>query len=84
MIATKGADCALGNVGGAAQYPNVEKVLFKQESYDLIFRKSLEDSTEIQTLLQILGSTPFQQMIAGMGEYDVSQMGMKIQISKKK
>ena len=84
VIATKGADCALGNAGGAAQYPNVEKVLFKQESYDLIFRKSLEDSTEIQTLLQILRSTPFQQMIAGMGEYDVSQMGIEILISKKK
>jgi putative molybdopterin biosynthesis protein len=78
IISRGGADCAIGAESAAVQFKNVSRVFLRNESYDIVFRKSDEKSLEMQSIIKILQSKNFREEVGSMGGYDVTGMGDRI------
>lgn len=74
-VARGEADVGLGIEKAAMQVQNVEFIPLQKERYDLVMLRHDLDKPHFQALLSILRSSAFRNEIAGMGGYDVSQMG---------
>lgn len=74
-VARGEADVGVGIEKAAMQVQNVEFIPLQKERYDLVLLRHDLDKPQFQTLLSILRSPDFRKEIAGMGGYDVSQMG---------
>lgn len=74
-IARGEADVGVGIEKAALQVPEVDFVPLQKERYDLIVRKEALYSPQVQAVLTILNSASFHNEVAGMGGYDLSQMG---------
>ena len=74
-VARGEADVGVGIEKAAMQVKNVEFIPLQKERYDLVLLRHELDKPHFQLLLSILRSAAFRKEIAGMGGYDVSQMG---------
>jgi len=74
-VAQGDADVGLGIEKAAMQVENVEFIPLQKERYDLVLLRQDLDKPQFQGLLAILRSPEYRKEIAGMGGYDVSQMG---------
>ena len=74
-VARGEADVGVGIEKAAMQVKNVEFIPLQKERYDLVLLRHDLDKPHFQLLLSILRSSAFRKEIAGMGGYDVSQMG---------
>lgn len=74
-VARGEADVGLGIEKAATQVHDVEFIPLKKERYDMVIRKDDLEKPHFQALLAVLQSTAFRNEVAGMGGYDVSQMG---------
>jgi putative molybdopterin biosynthesis protein len=74
-VARGEADVGLGIEKAAMQVQNVEFIPLQKERYDLVMLRHDLDKPHFKSLLSILRSPAFRNEIAGMGGYDVSQMG---------
>ena len=69
------ADVAVGIEKIARQVDNIDFIQMKKERYDLVVKKELMQSPEMQTLMNIIRSEAFRQEFANIGGYDTSDMG---------
>lgn len=69
------ADVAIGNEKIARQVDNIEFIPLQKERYDLVLRKEDLNSSEIQTMLNIIRSDAFRNEFGNIGGYDTSDMG---------
>jgi putative molybdopterin biosynthesis protein len=74
-VARGEADVGLGIEKAAMQVQNVEFIPLQKERYDLVMLRHDLEKPHFQALISILRSPIFRNEIAGMGGYDVSQMG---------
>lgn len=69
------ADVAVGSEKIARQVDNIDFVPLKKERYDLVIKKEDLQTFEIQTMLNIIRSSAFQNEFANIGGYDTGDMG---------
>ncbi|HEY3426713.1 MAG TPA: substrate-binding domain-containing protein, partial [Negativicutes bacterium] len=74
-VARGEADVGLGIEKVALQVKGIDFIPLQKERYDLVIRKEDADKPNFQTLLSILKSDSFQNEIAGMGGYELSNPG---------
>jgi DNA binding domain, excisionase family len=74
-VARGEADVGLGTEKAALQVEGIDFIPLQKERYDLVMRKEDAAKPHFQTLLEILHSTSFRNEVAGMGGYDISDMG---------
>lgn len=74
-VARGEADVGLGIEKVANQVKDVEFIPLQKERYDLVVRKDDFNKPHFQSLIKILQSNNFRNEVAGMGGYDISQMG---------
>jgi putative molybdopterin biosynthesis protein len=74
-IARGAADVGIGIEKAALQVAGIDFIPLQRERYDLVVRKEDLIKPHFQAVLTILKSVNFQNEIAGMGGYDISQMG---------
>jgi putative molybdopterin biosynthesis protein len=74
-VARGEADVGLGIEKAALQVEGIDFIPLQKERYDLVMRKEDLGKPHFQTLVGILQSTPFRNEVAGMGGYDISEMG---------
>ncbi len=74
-VARGEADVGLGIEKAAMQVQNIEFIPLQKERYDLVMLRHDLDKPHFKALLSILRSPAFRNEIAGMGGYDISQMG---------
>ncbi len=74
-IARGEGDVGLGTEKGALQVAGIEFVPLQKERYDLVMRKEDLVKPHFQKVIAILHSTTFRNEVAGMGGYDISEMG---------
>jgi len=74
-VAQGNADVGLGIEKAAMQVEKVEFIPLQKERYDLVLLRQDLDKPQFQGLLAILRSPEYRKEIAGMGGYDISQMG---------
>jgi putative molybdopterin biosynthesis protein len=73
-VASERADCGLG-ISGAAQALNLDFIPLFNETYQLIIPKEFVNSVLLTPLFEVINSTQFQEAVAAMPGYDVSEMG---------
>ena len=69
------ADVAVGIEKIARQVDNIEFIPIKKERYDLIIKKEIMQSPEIQTMMGIINSAAFNREFSAIGGYDTTDMG---------
>jgi putative molybdopterin biosynthesis protein len=74
VIASGQADIGVG-IEKAARLAGIDFIPLIQESYDLVLLKTPENRLLIQTVLDILQSSGFQQEIFSLGGYEIARMG---------
>lgn len=77
-VARGEADVGIGTEKAALQVANIDFVPMQQERYDLVIRREDARKPSFQTMLAILRSPAFQNELAGMGGYGLSQLGQII------
>lgn len=74
-VARGEADVGIGTEQAALQVRGIDFVPLMKERYDLVIKKADLLKPHFQTLLSTIQSDEFRNEIAGMGGYDVAQMG---------
>jgi len=74
-VARGEADVGLGTEKAALQVEGIEFIPLQKERYDLVMRKEDLRKPHFQKVIAILQSTAFRNEVAGMGGYDISDMG---------
>ncbi len=74
-IKTGTADCGMG-VESAAKAMELDFIPIAWEDYDLLLRKELMETEEIQKLLEVIRHNSFKQQIEALGGYDCSETGV--------
>ncbi len=69
------ADVAVGSEKIARQVDHIDFIPLKKERYDLVVKKEIFQTYEIQTMLNIIRSAAFKNEFANIGGYDTSDMG---------
>ncbi|HBE77115.1 MAG TPA: excisionase [Firmicutes bacterium] len=75
FVARGEADVGLGTEKGALQVESVDFIPLHKERYDLVMRKEDAAKPHFQKVIAILRSTAFRNEVAGLGGYDISDMG---------
>lgn len=75
------ADAALGTEKHSLQVSGIDFIFQQVESYDMVFRKEDFSKQPYQTLLKILRSQEYQDEVAALGGYDVTDMGKVLEFS---
>ena len=75
-VARGGADVALGNERISKELKGIEFIPIQMESYDLVVKMEATKYSWYQKLIQIINSTEFQEEIASLSGYDISNMGV--------
>jgi putative molybdopterin biosynthesis protein len=73
-VASGRADCGLG-IAAAAQALDLAFIPLYQERYELVIPLTYIQDDLLTPLMDILADKRFQQMVAGLPGYDVSNMG---------
>ncbi len=71
------ADCGLG-VEAVARSLGLGFVPVREESYDLVVLKESMNLLQVKSLLKIICSGEFREVLSGMGGYDLEHMGERI------
>ncbi len=74
-VARGEADVGLGTEKAALQVEGIEFIPLQKERYDLVMRKEDLAKPHFQKVITILHSTAFRNEVAGLGGYDISEMG---------
>jgi len=69
------ADVAVGIEKIARQVDNIDFIPMKKERYDLVVKKEHINTSEIQTMMNIISSAAFKQEFGNIGGYDTLDMG---------
>ncbi|EGO65005.1 helix-turn-helix transcriptional regulator [Acetonema longum] len=69
------ADVGLGIEKAALQVADIGFIPLQKERYDIVIRQEDMSKPHFQALFQVLRSAEFQDEIAGLGGYDVSETG---------
>lgn len=74
-VARGDADVGVGIEKAALQVNGIDFIPLKKERFDLVIRKEDSERLQFKAILSILQSQAFRNEVAGMGGYDLSQMG---------
>lgn len=72
------ADVAVGSEKHSLSVPGIDFLFIQDESYDIVIRKEDFDQKPYQKMIEIIRSEEYQKEVAGLGGYDVKDMGKVI------
>lgn len=72
------ADVAVGSEKHSLSVPGIDFLFIQDESYDMVIRKEDFDQKPYQKMIEIIRSEEYQKEVAGLGGYDVKDMGKVI------
>ena len=72
------ADVAMGNQKTADSFEGIDFIPLKQESYDIVFRKSDLEHSQFQDLLDCIRSEDFRKEAESISGYDASGIGDRL------
>jgi putative molybdopterin biosynthesis protein len=76
-VARGGADVSCGCERGSEHISGVDFIPLQLEWYDLVYRRSDEDSPAVRDIISYTTSSDFRQDLEMMGGYDLSQTGSR-------
>ena len=74
-VARGEADFGLGNEKFALQVNNIDFIPLQKERYDLVMKKEDFNKPPFKAIIEILNSEEFKLELAGIGGYDLSELG---------
>lgn len=69
------ADVAVGSEKHSLSVPGIDFLFIQDESYDMVIRKEDFNRKPYQKMIEIIRSEEYQKEVAGLGGYDVKDMG---------
>lgn len=75
------ADVAVGSEKHSLSVPGIDFIFIQEESYDMVIRKDFNKKT-YQKMIEIIRSPEYQKEVAGLGGYNVENMGKIIWIDE--
>lgn len=77
-VASCNFDCAIGNQKAAKQTDGIDFIDFKYEKYDIVFRKIDLEKPQVRTLISVLKSEHFANILNAMGGYNTLNIGKQL------
>ena len=72
------ADVAVGSEKHSLSVPGIDFIFIQEESYDMVIRKEDFAKKPYQKMIEIIRSPEYQKEVAGLGGYNVENMGKVI------
>ena len=72
------ADVAVGSEKHSLSVPGIDFLFIQEESYDMVIRKDDFLKKPYQKMIEIIRSSEYQKEVAGLGGYNVENMGKVI------
>lgn len=72
------ADVAVGSEKHSLSVPGIDFLFIQEESYDMVIRKEDFLKKPYQKMIEIIRSSEYQKEVAGLGGYNVENMGKVI------
>lgn len=72
------ADVAVGSAKHSLSVPGIDFLFIQEESYDMVIRKDDFLKKPYQKMIEIIRSSEYQKEVAGLGGYNVENMGKVI------
>lgn len=72
------ADVAVGSEKHSLSVPGIDFLFIQEESYDMVIRKDDFLKKPYQKMIEIIRSSEYQKKVAGLGGYNVENMGKVI------
>lgn len=69
------ADVAVGSEKHSLSVPGIDFLFIQEESYDMVIRKDDFLKKSYQKMIEIIRSSEYQKEVAGLGGYNVENMG---------
>lgn len=69
------ADVAVGSEKHSLSVPGIDFIFIQEESYDMVIRKEDFLKKPYQKMIEIIRSSEYQKEVAGLGGYNVENMG---------
>lgn len=69
------ADVAVGSEKHSLSVPGIDFLFIQEESYDMVIRKEDFTKKPYQKMIEIIRSPEYQKEVAGLGGYNVENMG---------
>lgn len=69
------ADVAVGSEKHSLSVPEIDFIFIQEESYDMVIRKEDFTKKPYQKMIEIIRSPEYQKEVAGLGSYNVENMG---------
>ena len=69
------ADVAVGSEKHSLSVPGIDFLFIQEESYDMVIRKEDFTKKSYQKMIEIIRSPEYQKEVAGLGSYNVENMG---------
>lgn len=69
------ADVAVGSEKHSLPVPGIDFLFIQDESYDMVIRKEDFNQKPYKKMMEIIRSEEYQKEVAGLGGYDVKDMG---------
>lgn len=69
------ADVAVGSEKHSLSVPGIDFIFIQEESYDMVIRKEDFTKKSYQKMIEIIRSPEYQKEVAGLGSYNVENMG---------
>lgn len=69
------ADVAVGSEKHSLSVPGIDFLFIQEESYDMVIRKEDFLKKPYQKMIEIIRSSEYQEEVAGLGGYNVENMG---------
>lgn len=69
------ADVAVGSEKHSLSVPGIDFIFIQEESYDMVIRKEDFTKKPYQKMVEIIRSPEYQNEVAGLGGYNVENMG---------
>lgn len=69
------ADVAVGSEKHSLSVPGIDFIFIQEESYDMVIRKEDFTKKPYQKMIEIIRSPEYQKEVAGLGSYNVENMG---------
>ena len=76
------ADVAVGSEKHSLSVPGIDFIFIQEESYDMVIRKEDFTKKPYQKMIEIIRSPEYQKEVAGLGSYNVENMGKIIWIDE--
>lgn len=69
------ADVVVGSEKHSLSVPGIDFIFIQEESYDMVIRKEDFTKKPYQKMIEIIRSPEYQKEVAGLGSYNVENMG---------